>query len=106
MELDLAGYTVMRCCIDSRFILDLTRSEQTVPDQEHAQLITGGLFEFSAVGMTIQLDAEQHPEELGPALKLCRSAIEFASIAEDGILHIQFANHLALRIPSLFAYDA
>ena len=106
MDIDISGFTVTRCCIDYRFSLDLIRPEQVIRGQEHASLIIDGHFEYVAGDTTTRHDPEQHPEELGPVLKLFRRTVEAASIAADGTLHIQFSDQMSIRVPSLFDYEA
>jgi hypothetical protein len=106
MQLSLVGFTVMRCSVDYQFRLDLARPAEAVRGQVHASVIVAGPFEYLADGTARQLDAEQHPEELGPALRLFLRTVEAASIADDGSLHLQFSGQVALRVPSMVAYEA
>ena len=106
-ELDLVGFTVMRCGVDMQFRLLLARPAQAVRGQEWAWVMIEGPFRFIDNSTAWPLDpAGPNPEELGPALKLRFKTIEAASISDDWSLQVQFTDDLSLQVPSLPQYEA
>lgn len=106
MKLHLVGFTVMQCRIAYQFCLDLARPAEAVRAQKHASITIEGPFEYITDGTHIPLDAAQHPEELGPALKLSMQTVEAASTSDDGSLQLLFRNGDSLHVPSLPDYEA
>ena len=106
-QLDLVGFTVMRCGVDFTFRLLLARPVQAVRGQEWAWVMIEGPFEYVANGVSRSLVPNgPHPEELGPALNLLSKTIEAAVISDDGTLRLEFSDERVLQAPSLPQYEA
>jgi Family of unknown function (DUF6188) len=106
MELDLVGFTVIRCVADYAFSLELARPEAAVRGQEHASVAIEGPFEYVTDSATMRLHAEEPPETLGPALALFRRVVEEASVAQDGTLRLRYSGQMAVRAPSSPEYES
>ena len=99
-EVDLKGHKVMQCVVDFAFTLELERLGQRVTVRVE------GPFTLSRGGQTHELDAEQRPRELGPALDLTRTSVRAAGVEKSGELELTFDDGTILRVASDPEYEA
>jgi len=99
-DFNVVGFLVTRCVVDFAFTLDMLHGQRL------ASLRIEEPFECHVNGRTIQCDASNNREGLGPALLLSRRRVDAMWIANDDTLHMTFSEGAFLSVPRHAHYES
>jgi hypothetical protein len=102
--LDVQTYQVQQCLVDYAFGLRLDDVGPTRAESVFVRI--SAPFELFVNSERCQLDAEQHPELLGPALTLHKRFGATAAVSVAGDLRLTFADGAYLSVTADPRYEA
>ena len=99
--LPVAGRTVIQCCVDAAFSIELSTAECA-----EATISISGTFDLQIKNASWRLRPERGASTLAPALDLLGLTVDHAEAYKDGTLELAFSDGSRVRVAPDPAYEA